>query len=101
MIDEYTPVIAVAPYDELMEKTISNVQEIAARGGPITLLSDSKGIEEAADAVKHSVRAPECEPFQAPFVYSPLIHMLAHHVAVAKGTDVDQPRNLAKSVTVE
>ena len=101
LIDEYTPVIAVAPYDELMEKTISNVQEIAARGGPITLLSDAKGIEEAADAVKHSVRAPECEPFQAPFVYSPLIHMLAYHVAVAKGTDVDQPRNLAKSVTVE
>jgi glucosamine--fructose-6-phosphate aminotransferase (isomerizing) len=101
LIDEYTPVIAVAPYDELIEKTISNVQEIAARGGPITLLSDAKGIKEAADAVKHSICAPECEPFQAPFVYSPLIHMLAYHVAVAKGTDVDQPRNLAKSVTVE
>lgn len=101
LIDEFTPVIAVAPYDELMEKTISNVQEIAARGGPITLLSDAKGIAEAADAVKHSIRAPECEPFQAPFVYSPLIHLLAYHVAVAKGTDVDQPRNLAKSVTVE
>ena len=101
LIDEFTPVIAVAPFDELMEKTISNVQEIAARGGPITLLSDKKGITEAADAVKHSVLAPECTPFQAPFVYSPLIHLLAYHVAVCKGTDVDQPRNLAKSVTVE
>ena len=101
LIDEFTPVIAVAPHDELIEKTISNVQEIAARGGPITLLSDAKGIAEAADAVKHAIRAPECTPFQAPFVYSPLIHLLAYHVAVAKGTDVDQPRNLAKSVTVE
>lgn len=101
LIDEHTPIIAVAPHDELIEKTISNVQEIAARGGPITLLSDAKGIEEAGDAVKNAVRAPECHPFVAPFVYSPLIHLLAYHVAVAKGTDVDQPRNLAKSVTVE
>lgn len=101
LIDEYTPVIAVAPHDELIEKTISNVQEIAARGGPVILLSDAKGIEEAGNCVKFSIRAPECEPFMAPFVYSPLIHLLAYHVAVAKGTDVDQPRNLAKSVTVE
>jgi glutamine---fructose-6-phosphate transaminase (isomerizing) len=101
LIDEYTPVIAVAPHDALIEKTISNVQEIAARGGPITLLADAKGIEEAGSAVKNAVRAPECAPFVAPFVYSPLIHLLAYHVAVAKGTDVDQPRNLAKSVTVE
>ncbi len=101
LIDEYTPVIAVAPHDELIEKTISNVQEIAARGGPITLLSDAKGIEEAGNAVKFAVRAPSCDAFVAPFVYSPLIHLLAYHVAVVKGTDVDQPRNLAKSVTVE
>jgi glucosamine--fructose-6-phosphate aminotransferase (isomerizing) len=101
LIDEYTPVIAVAPHDELIEKTISNVQEIAARGGPVILLSDAKGIAEAGDCVKFAVRAPECAPFIAPFVYSPLIHLLAYHVAVAKGTDVDQPRNLAKSVTVE
>lgn len=101
LVDELTPVIAVAPHDELIEKTISNVQEIAARGGPITLLSDAKGIEEAKGAVKNSVRSPECTPFQAPFVYSPLVHLLAYHVAIAKGTDVDQPRNLAKSVTVE
>lgn len=101
LVDEYTPIIAIAPHDELIEKTISNVQEIAARGGPITLLSDKNGINEAADAVKHAVCAPACTSLQAPFVYSPLIHLLAYHVAVAKGTDVDQPRNLAKSVTVE
>lgn len=101
LIDENTPIIAVAPHDELIEKTISNVQEIAARGGPITLLSDAKGIEEAGNAVKFAVRAPNCHAFVAPFVYSPLIHLLAYHVAVVKGTDVDQPRNLAKSVTVE
>lgn len=101
LIDENTPVIAVAPHDALIEKTISNVQEIAARGGPITLLSDSRGIEEAGNSVKNAVLAPDCDPFVAPFVYSPLIHLLAYHVAVVKGTDVDQPRNLAKSVTVE
>lgn len=101
LIDEYTPIIAIAPHDALIEKTISNVQEIAARGGPITFLSDQKGIDEAKGAIKNQVRAPECTPLQAPFVYSPLVHLLAYHVAVAKGTDVDQPRNLAKSVTVE
>jgi glutamine---fructose-6-phosphate transaminase (isomerizing) len=101
LIDEVTPVFAIAPHDHLFEKTISNVQEIAARKGRVTLFSDALGIEEAGDVARHTIEAPKSDPFVAPIVYSPLIHLLAYHVAVAKGTDVDQPRNLAKSVTVE
>jgi glutamine---fructose-6-phosphate transaminase (isomerizing) len=101
LIDEVTPVFAIAPHDALFEKTVSNVQEIAARKGRVTLFSDARGIEEAGDAARHTILSPDCDPFVAPIVYSPLIHLLAYHVAVAKGTDVDQPRNLAKSVTVE
>jgi glutamine---fructose-6-phosphate transaminase (isomerizing) len=101
LIDEVTPVFAIAPHDHLFEKTISNVQEIAARKGRVTLFSDALGIEEAGDVARHTIEAPKADPFVAPIVYSPLIHLLAYHVAVAKGTDVDQPRNLAKSVTVE
>jgi glucosamine--fructose-6-phosphate aminotransferase (isomerizing) len=101
LIDEVTPVFAIAPHDHLFEKTISNVQEIAARKGRVTLFSDARGIEEAGDVARHTIEAPKADPFVAPIVYSPLIHLLAYHVAVAKGTDVDQPRNLAKSVTVE
>jgi len=101
LIDEVTPVFAIAPHDHLFEKTISNVQEIAARKGRVTLFSDALGIEEAGDVARHTIEAPTADPFVAPIVYSPLIHLLAYHVAVAKGTDVDQPRNLAKSVTVE
>ncbi|GIU67131.1 glutamine--fructose-6-phosphate transaminase (isomerizing) [Candidatus Phycosocius spiralis] len=101
LIDEVTPVFAIAPYDHLFEKTISNVQEIAARKGRVTLFSDAQGIEEAGDVARHVIEAPKADPFVAPIVYSPLIHLLAYHVALAKGTDVDQPRNLAKSVTVE
>ncbi|OYU78771.1 MAG: glutamine--fructose-6-phosphate transaminase (isomerizing) [Alphaproteobacteria bacterium PA3] len=101
LIDEVTPVFAIAPYDHLFEKTISNVQEIAARKGRVTLFSDALGIEESGDVARHTIEAPKADPFVAPIVYSPLIHLLAYHVAVAKGTDVDQPRNLAKSVTVE
>lgn len=101
LVDEHTPLIALAPHDHLFEKTISNVQEVAARNGPVTLISDAAGIKEAGDVFKHAITAPVCDPFVAPFVYSPIVHLLAYHVAVAKGTDVDQPRNLAKSVTVE
>ncbi|MEY3235608.1 MAG: hypothetical protein RL230_2879 [Pseudomonadota bacterium] len=101
LIDEVTPIFAIAPHDHLFEKTISNVQEIAARKGRVTLFSDALGIEESGDVARHTIEAPKADPFVAPIVYSPLIHLLAYHVAVAKGTDVDQPRNLAKSVTVE
>jgi glucosamine--fructose-6-phosphate aminotransferase (isomerizing) len=101
LVDEHTPLVAIAAHDHLFEKVVSNVQEVAARGGPVTLMSDAAGLKEAGPTIRRGIEAPACDPFIAPFVYSPLIHLLAYHVAVAKGTDVDQPRNLAKSVTVE
>jgi glucosamine--fructose-6-phosphate aminotransferase (isomerizing) len=100
-VDEVTPIVAIAPHDALMEKTISNIKEVEARKGRVLLLSDAAGIALAGSAVAASIEAPPCAPFIAPIVYAPLVHMLAYHVAVLKGTDVDQPRNLAKAVTVE
>ena len=101
LIDEETPIIVIAPYDNLFEKSFSNVQEVAARRGQVLLLSDDKGIEEAAETPAYTMCMPTCDPFIAPIVYSVPVQLLAYHVAVEKGTDVDQPRNLAKSVTVE
>ncbi|MEO0881167.1 MAG: glutamine--fructose-6-phosphate transaminase (isomerizing) [Pseudomonadota bacterium] len=101
LIDEETPVIFVAPYDHLFEKSLSNLQEVSARRGSVVLLSDAKGIAEAAGAPKHVVELPACDPFIAPILYALPVQLLAYHIAVEKGTDVDQPRNLAKSVTVE
>jgi glucosamine--fructose-6-phosphate aminotransferase (isomerizing) len=101
LIDEATPVVVVAPHDALFEKTLSNMQEVAARGGKLILISDKAGIKAAADIVTHAIEAPACDPFVAPLVYSVPIQLLAYLTAVHKGTDVDQPRNLAKSVTVE
>jgi glucosamine--fructose-6-phosphate aminotransferase (isomerizing) len=105
LIDENTPVVVVAPDDELFEKTASNVQEVAARGGRVVMITDAPEkvpalSGDAAKALK-IVRAPKCDSFVAPLVYSVPIQLLAYHTAVHKGTDVDQPRNLAKSVTVE
>ena len=101
LIDESVPVIVVAPRDELFEKTASNLQEVKARGGKIILLSDQIGCHELGEFVWQSVSMPTCDPFVAPILYSIPVQLLAYHTAVAKGTDVDQPRNLAKSVTVE
>ncbi|MES1156568.1 MAG: glutamine--fructose-6-phosphate transaminase (isomerizing) [Alphaproteobacteria bacterium] len=101
LIDEETPVVVVAPHDALFEKTLSNMQEVAARGGKLVLISDAAGHAAAGDIVKHRIMAPACDPFVAPLVYSIPIQLLAYATAVHKGTDVDQPRNLAKSVTVE
>ncbi len=101
LIDEATPVVVVAPHDALFEKTLSNMQEVAARGGKLILISDAAGIAAAGDIVTHAIEAPACDPFVAPLVYSVPIQLLAYLTAVHKGTDVDQPRNLAKSVTVE
>ncbi|MEM6412791.1 MAG: glutamine--fructose-6-phosphate transaminase (isomerizing) [Pseudomonadota bacterium] len=101
LIDEYTPVIFVAPHDHLFEKSLSNLQEVSARRGSVVLLSDSRGITAAADAPKHVIELPACDPFIAPILYALPVQLLAYHIAVEKGTDVDQPRNLAKSVTVE
>ena len=101
LIDETVPVIVVAPHDELFDKTASNLQEVVARGGKVVLLSDRRGVAELAAYCWRTVTLPDCDPFVAPILYSLPIQLLAYHTAVLKGTDVDQPRNLAKSVTVE
>ncbi|TQF83857.1 glutamine--fructose-6-phosphate transaminase (isomerizing) [Elioraea sp. Yellowstone] len=101
LIDEHVPVVVVAPPGRLFEKTASNVQEVHARGGRVVLLSDRAGCEKLAHLCAHTIALPETHPFTAPIVYSIPVQLLAYHAAVLKGTDVDQPRNLAKSVTVE
>jgi glucosamine--fructose-6-phosphate aminotransferase (isomerizing) len=105
LIDENTPVVVIAPDDELFEKTASNVQEVAARGGRVVMITDvpEKVPALSGDAARtlKIIRNPACDPFIAPLIYSVPIQLLAYHTAVHKGTDVDQPRNLAKSVTVE
>jgi glucosamine--fructose-6-phosphate aminotransferase (isomerizing) len=102
LIDEHVPVIVLAPSGPLFEKTVSNMQEVQARGGKVVLISDAEGIEAAADArLLATVEMPKVHPLIAPLVYAIPVQLLAYHVAVCKGTDVDQPRNLAKSVTVE
>jgi glucosamine--fructose-6-phosphate aminotransferase (isomerizing) len=101
LIDEDVPVIVVAPSDPVFDKTASNIQEVSARGGKVVLITDKPGIERIGSVVWRSVELPEGDPFVAPLLYSMPVQLLAYHVAVLKGTDVDQPRNLAKSVTVE
>ncbi len=101
LIDEHMPVVVMAPRDALFEKTVSNMQEVMARGGRVLLISDARGIETAGDGLWESIAMPETSPLTAPILYAVPAQLLAYHTAVAKGTDVDQPRNLAKSVTVE
>jgi glucosamine--fructose-6-phosphate aminotransferase (isomerizing) len=101
LIDQNVPVIVIAPHDSLYEKTISNMQEVMARGGKVMLMSDRRGLEQAGDKVWARIEMPEIDPFAAPLLYAIPVQLLAYFTAVAKGTDVDQPRNLAKSVTVE
>jgi glucosamine--fructose-6-phosphate aminotransferase (isomerizing) len=101
LIDESVPVIVIAPSDELFEKTASNMQETVARGGQVIFLSDAVGIKKLGDMAAATVELPAVEDFVAPILYAIPVQILAYHVAVIKGTDVDQPRNLAKSVTVE
>jgi len=101
LIDEEVPVIVVAPPDPLFDKTASSVQEVVARGGKVILLSDQRGCDQLAAYVETPVALPEVDPFVAPLLYTIPVQLLAYHTAVLKGTDVDQPRNLAKSVTVE
>ncbi len=101
LIDETMPVIVVAPSDELFDKTASNLEEAAARGGRVILISDRAGIKRLGQRAVHSIELPACDPFVAPILYAVPVQLLAYYAAVAKGTDVDQPRNLAKSVTVE
>jgi glucosamine--fructose-6-phosphate aminotransferase (isomerizing) len=101
LIDETVPVIVCAPSGPLFEKTASNVQEVVARGGQVILISDKAGIEKVGETAVTSIEMPTIHPFVAPILYSLPVQLLAYHTAVIKGTDVDQPRNLAKSVTVE
>ena len=101
LIDEHVPVIVLAPSGPLFDKTVSNMQEVRARGGKIVLISDSRGIAEAGEGCIATIEMPEVHPLIAPLVYAVPVQLLAYHTAVLKGTDVDQPRNLAKSVTVE
>ena len=98
LIDENVPVIVIAPRDELFEKTISNMEEVAARGGKIVLITDDTGLDAKTF---QRIRVPKAHPFISPLLYAVPVQLLAYHAAVFMGTDVDQPRNLAKSVTVE
>ncbi len=101
LIDEAVPVIVLAPSGPLFEKTVSNMQEVRARGGKVVLISDREGIDEAGEGCLATIEMPKVHPLIAPLVYAIPVQLLAYHVACVKGTDVDQPRNLAKSVTVE
>ena len=101
LIDETMPVIVIAPHDRVFEKTLSNMEEVAARGGRIILVTDPKGAAEAAMDRVETLTLPDMAATVTPLVYAVPVQLIAYHTAVALGTDVDQPRNLAKSVTVE
>lgn len=101
LIDENMPVVVIAPYDRVFEKTVSNMQEVAARGGKIILMTDAKGAAEATVDLLVTIVLPDMAATFAAMVYAVPVQLLAYHTAVVMGTDVDQPRNLAKSVTVE
>ncbi|WP_296167442.1 glutamine--fructose-6-phosphate transaminase (isomerizing) [uncultured Brevundimonas sp.] len=100
LIDEETPTVALAPLDDVFEKTASNLQEVAARGGPVIMIAPSSAPDLHGTGIRR-VDAPDCHPLIAPLIYAVPVQLLAYYTAVQKGTDVDQPRNLAKSVTVE
>lgn len=101
LIDETMPVVVIAPHDRVFEKTVSNMQEVAARGGNIILMTDAKGAQEATVESLVTIVMPDMAAAFTPMVYAVPVQLLAYHTAVVMGTDVDQPRNLAKSVTVE
>ena len=101
LVDEDTPIVILAPFDSYFEKSASNMSEVMARGGQVIFITDPEGEQHAPAGARVVVTAPKCDPLVAPLVMSAPIQLLAYHVAVQKGADVDQPRNLAKSVTVE
>jgi glucosamine--fructose-6-phosphate aminotransferase (isomerizing) len=101
LIDDSVPVVVMAPRDRLFDKTVSNMQEVMARGGKVVLITDAKGAEIAGQEAWQVITMPEVPEVLTPLLYALPAQLLAYHTAVAKGTDVDQPRNLAKSVTVE
>jgi glutamine---fructose-6-phosphate transaminase (isomerizing) len=101
LIDENMPVIVIAPHDRIFDKTVSNMQEVAARGGRIILITDKAGAAAASVKTMETIVLPDVPELIAPMVYALPVQLLAYYTAVFMGTDVDQPRNLAKSVTVE
>ena len=101
LIDEDIPIIVVAPSDDLFEKTASNMQEVITRGGRVIFLSDADGIARLGSLAAACIEIPAVDAFVAPILYTLPVQLLAYHAAVLRGNDVDQPRNLAKSVTVE
>jgi glucosamine--fructose-6-phosphate aminotransferase (isomerizing) len=101
LIDEHVPVVVIAPSDALFDKTLSNMEQVAARGGRVILISDEEGVRRSGKHAAHAITMPKVDPFVTPILASIPVQLLAYHTAVLKGTDVDQPRNLAKSVTVE
>ena len=101
LVDENVPIVTIAPDDELFEKTVSNMQEVLARGGKVIMLGSEEGIVKAGEGCMATIKLPVLDPFITPILYALPLQLLAYYAAVAKGTDVDQPRNLAKSVTVE
>ena len=101
LIDDKVPVVVTAPRDALFEKTVSNMQEVMARGGPIVLVTDREGAALADEGVWHTIVMPTVDEVVSPILYAIPAQQLAYYTALARGTDVDQPRNLAKSVTVE
>jgi len=101
LVDETMPVIVIAPYDRVFDKTVSNMQEVAARGGRLILITDAKGAAAADGQSPVTLTLPTVPAAVGPLVCAVPVQLLAYHTAVALGTDVDQPRNLAKSVTVE
>ena len=101
LIDEDMPVIVIAPHDRIFDKTVSNMQEVAARGGRIILITDESGARKNSVDAEHILIMPDMPEFLTPLIYTIPVQLLAYHTAVILGTDVDQPRNLAKSVTVE
>ena len=101
LVDDQTPIVILAPFDSYFEKSASNMSEVMARGGQVIFITDPDGLAHAPAGARVIVTAPRCDPLIAPLVMAAPIQLLAYHVAVQKGADVDQPRNLAKSVTVE
>ena len=100
LIDEHVPTVGIVPSDPLFAKNASNLAEVNARNGPIILVSDDNGISELGETARHTIKVPHSDPFVAPLLYAVPLQLLAYHAAVLKGTDVDNPRNLAKTVTV-
>ena len=101
LIDENMPVVFLAPSDALYEKTASNIQEVVARGGKVIMFSDKAGIAKVGVKTFWNIALPASDSIVTPLLYAVPVQLLAYYTAIAKGTDVDQPRNLAKSVTVE